>query len=207
MTTSPKSLSFSTLRAANRARVPEFRNSQGGAAHSLPDGSDWAPSQWMQALVGELGELARVRVQYEAGEMSYEDYVVEARKEIADVQCYLDLLASRVLDKVAPQPGNDAASNLMRLVADLGEYANWRKKLERGDIDAERFAAVGLPKLGAVGQELATLADATAPLPVVTEAHPEGVDLGAATRDKFNEVSRRVGATVFLGSDDQVRCE
>lgn len=205
MTTSSKSLSFSTLREANRARVPEFRNSKGGAAHSMPDGSDWAPSQWLQALVGELGELARVRVQYEAGELSYDDYVVEAKKEIADVQCYLDLLAGRVLDKVTPHPGADASSNLMRLVADLGEYANWRKKLERGDIDADRFAQVGLSKLDDVQRELATLPAATGPLPSVSDAHPEGVDLGAATRDKFNEVSRRVGATVFIGSEDLVQ--
>jgi NTP pyrophosphatase (non-canonical NTP hydrolase) len=204
MSTPPKSLSFSTLRDANRARVPQFRNSQGGAAHSKADGSDWSPSQWMQALVGELGELARVRVQYEAGQLSYEDYVIEARKEIADVQCYLDLLSSRVLDKVEPHAGTDASTNLMRLVADLGEYANWRKKLERGDIDAQRFAAVGLPKLAAVEVELATLPTANSPLPVVSDAHTEGVDLGAATRDKFNEVSRRVGAQVFITTGDQV---
>jgi hypothetical protein len=159
----------------------------------------------MQALVGELGELARVRVQYEAGELSYEDYVIEARKEIADVQCYLDLLASRVLDKVEPHQGLDASTNLMRLVADLGEYANWRKKLERGDIDAERFAAVGLTKLSAVEHELSTLPSANNTLPVVSEAHSDGVDLGAATRDKFNEVSRRVGAKVFITAEDVVQ--
>ena len=201
---STKSLSFATLRKANRARIPQFRNSQGQPAHSKADGSDWSPSQWMQALLGELGELARVRVQYETGEITYEEFVVEAGKELADVQCYLDLLSNRILDVVAPHSADDSASTLMRLVANLGEYSNWRKKLERGDIDTARFAQVGLSKLEDVQEELNYLPRATGALPVVIDAHPTGVDLGTATRNKFNEVSRRVGATVLITAEDSV---
>jgi NTP pyrophosphatase (non-canonical NTP hydrolase) len=201
MTTPVQNLSFSTLRDANRERIPQFRNGRGGPAHAQPDGSDWCPAQWLQALIGEVGEFARVRVRYEAGELSYEDYVVEAQKELADVQCYLDLLASRALDRVAPHDGADPVSALMRFMADLGEYANWRKKFERGDIDQEQFAQLGHAKLTDATATLGAVRSETGQPPVVAEAHPHGVDLGTAARDKFNEVSRRVGANVFIDND------
>lgn len=91
-------LSFETLRLANRMRLPEFRNSRGEYAHTQRDGSDWSPAQWLQATVGELGELANVRKKYERGDLSYEEYCMAAKKEIADVQIYLDIFARRLLD-------------------------------------------------------------------------------------------------------------
>lgn len=116
-----RTLSFFTLRAANIARLPTFKNSKGELAHSEPDGSDWSPAQWLQALVGELGEYANKRKKFERGDISAEEFKIEAAKELADVQIYLDILAFRL-----------------------------------------------------------------------------GVDLGQATEDKFNEVSRRVGSSVFI---------
>lgn len=47
-------LSFNTLRAANTQRLPQFKNKLGESAHTEPDGSDWCPAQWLQALVGEV---------------------------------------------------------------------------------------------------------------------------------------------------------
>lgn len=195
-----RALSFAALRTANRARVPQFKNKLGGAAHSKPDGSDWTPAQWFQALLGEVGEFARVRQQYEAGAIDYETYCKEARKELADVQCYLDLLSMRALDETRSAAGGpDFAQVLMELVANLGEYANWRKKLERGDIDAQKFEQVALPHLAASTEHLAELCSpGERERAVVTRAHPLGVDLGRATEDKFNEVSERVGTKVFL---------
>lgn len=205
MTESDQSLSFTTLRSANRERIPEFRNSRGGAAHSKPDGSDWSPAQWLQALVGELGEYARVRQQYEAGELSYEEFVVEAKKELADVQCYLDLLSLRALDKTTPSLGADPAGALQSFIAELGEYANWRKKYERGDIDQDRFVDKGLSKLEASTSLMDAMQVAEGCPAQVTQAHPQGVDLGQVTRDKFNEVSQRVGARIFIDGDT-VQC-
>jgi len=201
MTESDKSLSFTTLRTANRERIPEFRNSRGGAAHSKPDGSDWSPAQWLQALIGELGEYARVRQQYEAGELSYEEFEVEAKKELADVQCYLDLLALRALDKTTPSTGADPAGALQSFIAELGEYANWRKKYERGDIDQDRFVDEGLSKLETSTKQMGAMHVPQGQPAQVTQAHPQGVDLGKVTRDKFNEVSRRVGAQIFIDGD------
>lgn len=126
-------LTFSALREANCIRVGQFKNPHGQLAHAKPDGSDWSPSQWLQALVGELGEFANVRKKFERGDLTFEQYRISAEKEIADVQTYLDLLARRALD-------------------------------------------------------------------VGSEAHETGIDLGEATRAKFNEVSERVGADVFINN-------
>lgn len=127
-------LTFDALRFANQLRLPQFRNKHGALAHSKDDGSDWSPAQWLQAVVGELGEFANLRKKFERGDLSLAEFEREAAKELADVQIYLDILARRCLDL----PG---------------------------------------------------------------DAHPDGVDLGNATSAKFNEVSRRVGAAVFLNND------
>lgn len=91
-------LSFNTLRGANAARLPTFKNKHGSFAHSKNDGSDWSPAQWLQAVVGELGEFANIRKKYERGDLTAEEYEREAARELADVQTYLDILAMRCLD-------------------------------------------------------------------------------------------------------------
>jgi len=87
------SLTFDELRIANIKRLPQFRNKHGGLAHSKPDGSDWSPAQWLQAVVGEVGEYANLRKKYERGDIDAIEFYQEAKKELADVQIYLDLLA------------------------------------------------------------------------------------------------------------------
>jgi NTP pyrophosphatase (non-canonical NTP hydrolase) len=87
------SLTFNELRSANIARLPLFKNKKGLPAHSKPDGSDWSPAQWLQAVMGELGEYANFRKKYERGDISKEEFDAEAGKELADVQIYLDILA------------------------------------------------------------------------------------------------------------------
>lgn len=118
-------LTFNALRGANLARLPEFRNKHGGLAHSKTDGSDWSPAQWLQALVGELGEYANIMKKVERGDLTKEEAAPLIADELADVQTYLDILAYQV-----------------------------------------------------------------------------GVDLGEATRAKFNRVSIRVRSRVRLGADD-----
>ena len=93
-----KGLTFDTLRNANIARIPTFKNAHGELAHTEPDGSDWGPAEWLQALVGELGEYANKRKKFDRGDLSLEEFRVEAAKELADVQIYLDILAMRCLD-------------------------------------------------------------------------------------------------------------
>jgi NTP pyrophosphatase (non-canonical NTP hydrolase) len=116
-----KYLTFNTLREANQLRLPQFKNCHGDPAHSEPDGSDWSPAQWLQAVVGELGEYANFRKKFERGDITLEAFRANAKKELADTVIYLDLLALQL-----------------------------------------------------------------------------DIDLGFAVREKFNEVSRRVGASVFI---------
>jgi NTP pyrophosphatase (non-canonical NTP hydrolase) len=86
-------LSFSKLREANMARIPRFKNAKGEAAHSEVDGSDWTPADWLQAVVGELGELANMLKKIKRGDYSLEEGRVELAKEFADVAIYLDIFA------------------------------------------------------------------------------------------------------------------
>ena len=105
-------LTFEALRAANTDRLPEFKNCHGAPAHSMPDGSNWCPAQWLQAVVGELGEFANIRKKFERGDLTFEQYREQAWRELADVQTYLDILAKRALDK----PGEPHPTGI-----DLGE--------------------------------------------------------------------------------------
>jgi len=88
-------LTFGALRAANIARIPTFRDKHGRLCHN-EDGSDWSPAQWLQAVVGELGEYANVRKKFERGDLTEEEFKAAAASELADVQTYLDILAFRL---------------------------------------------------------------------------------------------------------------
>lgn len=81
------------------------------------------------------------------------------------------------------------------VVGELGEYANFRKKFERGDIDESQF------KIEAANE----LADVVIYLDIL--AKQLGIDLGKATTLKFNEVSMRVGCTVLLSIIDQLSAD
>lgn len=116
-------LTFDGLREANVARLPLFKDSNGEYSHN-EDGSDWSPAQWLQAVIGELGEYANYRKKFERGDLTIEEFTTQAAKELADVQLYLDILAFRL-----------------------------------------------------------------------------GIDLGQATKDKFNEVSQRRKINIVIGDD------
>lgn len=92
----PRHLTFDTLREGNVTRLPLFKNKHGVAAHSKPDGSDWSPSDWLEAIVGELGEYANVRKKYRRGDISHAEFKELATKELADVVTYIDILAFRL---------------------------------------------------------------------------------------------------------------
>ncbi len=92
-------LTFNSLRVANVARLPLFKGRLGQTAHpsdkwigGVP-GSDWSHAQWLQAVLGELGELANVMKKRDRGDLSAEEFRTMSGQEIADVQIYLDILA------------------------------------------------------------------------------------------------------------------
>lgn len=100
-------LKFKTLREANLARLPQFRDREGNIAHTEPDGSDWSPERWMNAATGELGECAgelkkAARGDYgptakhainHAPKAMPPEVKVKIGNEMADIVTYLDLLA------------------------------------------------------------------------------------------------------------------
>ncbi len=91
----PEDLAFSSLRHANKARLPLFKNAQGGPAHSEPDGSDWCRAQWCNAVTGELGEAANLIKKIERGDFSLDEARDDLGRELADIMGYLDIMAFR----------------------------------------------------------------------------------------------------------------
>lgn len=89
-------LTFDQLREANVSRLPHFKNALGGPAHSEPDGSDWSDAEWLMAVTGELGEFANLRKKVLRGDLTMDAAMPELANELADVVCYLDILAFRM---------------------------------------------------------------------------------------------------------------
>lgn len=75
---------------------------------------------------------------------------------------------------------------LQAVVGELGEYANWRKKLDRGDLLLEPYTPKAAEELADVMIYLDLL------------AHANGIDLEAAVRAKFNQKSRELKCSVLL---------
>jgi len=78
---------------------------------------------------------------------------------------------------------------LQATVGELGEYANIRKKFERGDLTEAEFMREATRELADVQIYLDLL------------AFRLGIDLGHATMEKFNEVSARVGSPITIDAD------
>lgn len=89
-------LTFRILRIANEMRLPLFKNNKGVIAHPIPDGSDWSAAEWFEAFVGEVGEYANFAKKHRRGDITTAEFMIHARKELADAQIYLDLLAKRL---------------------------------------------------------------------------------------------------------------
>jgi len=89
-------LTFNTLRAANIKRLPLFKDAKGRIAHSKEDGSDWSHAEWLQAVIGELGEYANLRKKVLRGDMTFEEALPALTDELADVIIYMDILAMQL---------------------------------------------------------------------------------------------------------------
>jgi NTP pyrophosphatase (non-canonical NTP hydrolase) len=147
-------LGFDELRAANVKRCREFRNAQGVMCH--PEGVDgWSPSQWMVAVVGEVGETANILKKVERGDFTLESVREDLRRELADVQTYLDLLAASLgvdlgratvdkFNEVSERVGSDVklhehradyAVNLAREAYEAYcQYAGWKSIVTGADL-------------------------------------------------------------------------
>lgn len=193
-------LTFVALRAANTLRLPTFKNAKGEPAHSAEDGSDWANEDWLEAVVGELGEYANVSKKYRRGDIDHATFHSLAADELADTVTYLDILAFRHgvdFNDVLPVkdfdnlailccehlPGTRAAA-LLDVLGWLGIYSEVRDAAPyRNPVDTQQRTATTLAYLLTDLAGLAKLLN---------------IDLGAAIKDKFNRVSDRVGSAVWL---------
>jgi NTP pyrophosphatase (non-canonical NTP hydrolase) len=200
-------LNLKTLREANLKRIPEYRNKQGGKAHSKADGSDWCPAQWLNALVGEIGEYADALMAVEAEGLTAENQINIAN-ELADIQTYLDLNAARAYDQ-SNYIGHkiSAPEAFLSFMVAVGSYCNNRKKYERGDYeDREEYYAAASRGVLRIYEQLDRMVQTLRnDVMVNVDSHPEGVDLAKATEEKFNEVSERVGSYQFIHNDEVIR--
>lgn len=207
-------LPFSVLRTANIQRLPLFTNKHGAPAHAKTDGSDWTDPMWLQAIAGELGEYANVRKKFDRKDFNLEEYIVEAAKELADVITYVDIFCYRVGIQI---------ESFMNYPT-FGENVKWMEQVfpnddkdlpgTAGDADEMAIALVNtLRSLGEVGAalEFSTRFGANglgrsklfSPLYALVQnifylAHLNGLDLGAAVVQKFNAISLRVKADVYI---------
>ena len=189
---------FSTLRLANKLRLPIFKNKHGVKAHARHDGSDWDFATWFAATVGELGEVAMCRRRYDNGEIDTETYTRDIAHEFADVVTYVDIMALRALDSRASTFNNNYESEqeiLLELMGHLGSYANAWKKMVRGDLSPRQYEDFTHVVLKNATITLARLKNASRSYPVAAYlADPNGINLENAVRQKYNIVSMRVGA-------------
>ncbi len=81
-------LTFNTLRGANERRIKDSKYKKCEA--------EWTPAHWMQATMGELGELANILKKVDRGDFTLKEVKVDIANELADVQTYLDILAFKL---------------------------------------------------------------------------------------------------------------
>ena len=195
-------LSFVRFRLANMLRLPKFKNSKGEDAHLVRDGSDWTPAAWFQAFIGEVGEMAAVRIDYELDKIDVNSFQEYMSAEVADVFTYGDLFAARCFDNVVFEGdrGADPTFLLMEAMANIGQYANLRKKFERGDIDSGQLQSEGGKYLSkGIGKLQQVQAFMVYPRSQNTRrVSPFGVDLDTAIQETFNNVSNRVKCDVHF---------
>lgn len=88
-------LTFGQLRQANETRKRLFTNSKGELAHP-EDAVQWTRAEWLEAMVGELGEYCNDSKKFRRGDLTREQFIRKALEEIGGTLLYLDLLCSEI---------------------------------------------------------------------------------------------------------------
>lgn len=81
-------LTFQQLREAN---VQRLHNDKYTACEDT-----WTHAHWVQALLGEFGELANLLKKVDRGDFPITEVKEEIEHELADIQTYLDILAYKL---------------------------------------------------------------------------------------------------------------
>ncbi|MBM3450517.1 MAG: hypothetical protein FJX78_05985 [Armatimonadetes bacterium] len=174
--TDAKLLTFAELRAANRARINDFKTPQGTPI----DHSRWGLSQWSNAVAGEVGEACSLVKKLERGDFS----LVEAREllaaECADVVTYLDILAD-----VA---GIDLAAAIVKKFNTVSERIDSQTRL-RSEAQKDPQARPttwtepgGCSSCDFCGIEPTDM-NPYCTHPLVLQVHPHGLNLNVALRE------------------------
>lgn len=117
-------LSFNTLRDANIQRL--------SASKYVKCEENWTPAHWMQATLGELGELANILKKVDRGDFTLESAKEDIANELADVQTYLDILAYKLgvnLGKATVEKFNAISLRIGSRVY-IGDDGDWHLKPE-----------------------------------------------------------------------------
>lgn len=197
MHTQLNNLKLSALRQANALRIPQFKNAQGQMAHKKPDGSDWSLGDWINATLGEMGEAANLLKKIRRGDYDLDFIRVELAKELADVMCYLDILAMQLDIDLSCSPEEEVTTLrqdrvVLKMTSKFGHIAQTMETIElarennenpENDIYLMTSLALYFQELIMSIQELAKIMQ---------------INLGQAVIDKFNEVSVRVGSSIIL---------
>lgn len=121
-------LTFNTLRGANAARLPTFKNSKGEPAHAQADGSDWSLGEWCNAVTGELGEAANIIKKIKRGDLTLEEARPALAKEFADIVTYLDILAMQAgvnLGRSTIEKFNEVSERVKSPIRITSDGADW----------------------------------------------------------------------------------
>lgn len=138
-------ITFQQLRDANVQRLSSSK-------YKLCE-QNWQPAHWVQALVGEVGEAANLLKKVDRGDFTLESVRSEIAKELADIQCYLDILAYKLdvdlgdatvskFNEVSRRIGSGvklpASTPIAKLVFCHGlEDSWWRLDLPDGDYQSD----------------------------------------------------------------------
>lgn len=117
-------ITFDDLRRANLERVTHFGHG------SLEEG--WNPAEWGCALAGEVGELCNILkkiIRRAPHDRPVEELLVEAEKELADIQIYLDLTAAKL--------GVDLAKATQAKFNEVSDRLGYGIQLEAKDAQAK----------------------------------------------------------------------
>lgn len=186
-------MNLNILNAANRLRLPQFKNKHGEAAHTQPDGSDWSRRMWLIALMGEVGELATA---------NESQTPTERGKEAADVLIYLDIYMQRALDGMNPK-GDTLEDGLIELIEVVGAMCEAHKKYVRGDLNETEYVRGHIGRIRRVDEVMSKIAVASFNSRHTPQGNAKGLNLAEFGLNKFNEVSNRVRSSVFISHDGE----
>lgn len=127
-------ISFNLIREANKKRLEEASKNKN---HKFYKSTKWTESQWLKAVLGELGEYANLSKKYDRGDFSEKEFKVEAAKELADVLIYLDILADKIgvnLGQASKDKFNEVSYRVNSNI-EIGDDNDWHYTREPKEYD------------------------------------------------------------------------